>query len=305
MIIAEIFAGLGNQMFQYAAARAVAEKLGVPLKLNIFSYERNTLYPFDLDKFNITAAIANKKEVERAVSLPSNLLIRSHLLLMEKFKLKILKRSIIREEEFHYEDKLLYATKNTYIFGHWQSERYFKKCQNIIREEFSLTKEAIEDRTELIQKIEHSNSVSLTIRRGDYLQHHHLNLYGEQLTFHHQAVKYIAERISQPHFFVFSDDIEWVKKNLQLTFPVTYVSDVYSGDAYKLNPKRHQDLLLMSKCKHHITTNSTFAWWGAWLNPSKNKIVVAPKQWFREGTKWYNGEPVDTKDLIPEDWIKL
>lgn len=303
MIIAEIFAGLGNQMFQYAAARALAERLQTPLKLNISGYEKNILYPFDLNKFNITATAASKKEIGQAVSLPDNPLIRNWLLLSEKFKAESFKRAIVREKHFHFTNELANATRNTYVFGHWQSEKYFKEYENIIRKEFTL-REDIEDRIELIQQIQQSNSVSLTIRRGDYLQHPDLNLYGDKLTYHYQAVNFITEKITQPHFFVFSDDIEWVKNNLQIAHRTTYVSEIHPGEAYKLNPKRHQDLLLMSTCKHHIITNSTFAWWGAWLSIYPSKIVIAPSQWFGDSFILF-GEHPNTKDILPDTWIRL
>jgi hypothetical protein len=305
MIVAEIFAGLGNQLFQYAAARAVAERLRVPLKLNVQPLAGSTTCTYDLDKFNITAALASPAEVEAAVSLPAPGLRQNLHRVANRLRPPARRRSIVREVNFHFEDELRTATKNCYLFGHWQSEKYFKGIEPIIRAEFTLAPGVTEDRPNLVAQIGREESVSLIIRRGDFLQYDHLNLYGDNLGYYYQAIECIRRRTRNPHFFIFSDDIAWVKEHLRLEVPHTFVSEPYPGERYKINARRHQDLLLISRCRHHIITNSTFAWWGAWLGTDPAKVVVAPRRWFKEGTRWYNGTVADTKDVLPESWIKL
>lgn len=305
MIVAEIFAGLGNQLFQYAAARALAERLQVPLRLNVQPLAGSTTCTYDLDKFSITAALASPAEVEAAVSLPPPGFRQNLRRVANRLKPPAWRRSIVREVNFHFEDELRAATKNCYLFGHWQSEKYFKCFEHIIRREFTLAPGVTEDRPHLVAQIGREESVSLIIRRGDFLQYDHLNLYGDNLGYYYKAIERIKSHTRNPHFFLFSDDIAWVKAHLRLEVPHTFVSEPYPGEQYKINARRHQDLLLISRCKHHIITNSTFAWWGAWLGEDKEKIVVAPQRWFKEGTRWYNGTVADTKDVLPESWIKI
>jgi hypothetical protein len=305
MIITELQAGLGNQMFHYAAGRVVAEELNIPLKLDISSFQQSSIYQYELTPFNIIADFATEKEIDEAVNLPTDFWSRTQLRITEKLKPAHKRRSIIRETDYHFTNQLAQATQNCYITGHWQSEKYFKKYDKLIRQEFSLKNNLTDDRTSLLQEINNTCAVSLVVRRGDYLKYDYLNLYGNDMTFYYNAMEIINSKVSNPHYFVFSDDIEWVKSNLILTMPHTFVSEPYPGDAYKVNPRRHLDLILMSRCKHHIITNSTFAWWGAWLNPNENKVVVAPKQWFKADFSFDGIKPANTQDVIPENWIKI
>jgi len=305
MIIVELFAGLGNQLFQYSAGFALSQKLNVPLKLNIQNFNKSDIYKFDLEPFNISATIATDQEISRAVDFPSDIISKSILKISEKLKPKILKRSIIREKTFHYDNVFNQATKNCYLFGHWQSEKYFNENSDLLKYEFSLKDDYKDLRHDLLNKICATISISLIIRRGDYLKYPELNLYGEDLTYYYNAMDYINSKIESPHYFIFSDDIDWVKLNLKLNKPHTFVSETYPGEEYKINTQRHQDLILISYCKHHIITNSTFAWWGAWLSKYSNKIVIAPKNWFAKSKIWYDGNIANTDDIIPKSWITL
>jgi len=142
------------------------------------------------------------------------------------------------------------------------------------------------------QKIKEKNSVSLHIRRGDYLtMQKAIDTIGVcPLDYYDKAIREITRKIKNPTFFIFSDDINWVKENLKTNSPTIFVS------GGKL--KDYEELILMSKCKHNIIANSSFSWWGAWLNNNPNKIVIAPKKWFKDTSK-------NTRDLIPESWLKL
>ena len=135
--------------------------------------------------------------------------------------------------------------------------------------------------------------MSLHVRRTDYVQNALTNkIHGVcDQDYYASCVRYIGDQVSNPHFFIFSDEPQWAKDNLMFDFPMTVVD---CNDA----SRNYEDLRLMSTCKHNIIANSSFSWWGAWLNSNPNKIICAPKQWFTDSTR-------NTKDLIPSNWIRL
>jgi hypothetical protein len=137
--------------------------------------------------------------------------------------------------------------------------------------------------------------VSVHIRRGDYVTNSHTNaVHGTcSLEYYENAINYISEKVKAPHFFVFSDDYKWALENFKnRSYPVTCISN--NAD------KNYEDLTLMYNCKHHIIANSSFSWWGAWLNPNEDKIVIGPKQWFKS-----KKQSTDTKDVMPKEWVKM
>jgi Glycosyl transferase family 11 len=176
--------------------------------------------------------------------------------------------------------------------GYWQSEKYFIDCSKLIRKDFTFKNELDSYNLKLKSKIDKTNSVSIHIRRGDYVNNLNTNAtHGLcSIDYYIKAVNYITERIESPYFFVFSDDIEWAKKNIMLNFPCQFIS-------HNIGSKSYLDMQLMSLCKHNVIANSSFSWWGAWLNSNDNKIVIAPRKWFAVNT--------DICDLIPSNWISL
>lgn len=144
---------------------------------------------------------------------------------------------------------------------------------------------------EMSEQIDHDeNAVSIHVRRGDYLEPKYWKTTGCvcQLPYYLNAIAEMNKRISQPSYYVFSDDIAWVKENLPL--PKAFFIDWNKGT------ESWQDMMLMSRCRHHIICNSTFSWWGAWLNPRENKTVIMPERWFRH---------CETPDICPDKWIKV
>jgi hypothetical protein len=177
------------------------------------------------------------------------------------------------------------------ISGNWQSETYFKDAEKEIRSDLTLKKPLSEKAEEFKKLITASNSVSIHVRRGDYAENDRTKMKHGLCSpeYYSKAIAYVNEKISSPKFFVFSDDIAWVKSNLNLPSSTVFVS----GN----NISECEELVLMSTCKHNIIANSTFSWWGAWLNTSPEKIIVAPKIWFASG--------IPENDLIPENWIRI
>lgn len=282
MIITALNGGLGNQMFQYAAGRALAFRLNVELKLDLSSYERQTdplvaKRRFSLDNFEITAGIARDEEVE---------IFKKPKILTGLFN----KKTYFKEKGMNFNNEFQDLSGDVFLDGYWQSEKYFSEIRDILHEEFQLKDK--EELTRVFPKeLEGSDSVSIHIRRSDYITNptaaNVLGFIG--IEYYKKAIDYIRGKIQNPKFFVFSDDISWVKKNLD-----TGVNSYYMEG----NPD-HIDLSLMNLCKNNIIANSSFSWWGAYLNLNPEKIVIAPKNWFKDSKNY------SSLDLIPNTWMQL
>lgn len=290
MIIVKLIGGLGNQMFQYAAGRALAKKYNTTLKLDLSGYEQQinmTPRAYELQIFNTQAKIANWLE------------IRLHQPLMGRPEPKWLRSLTDKiftpqprwdEGETDYNESFNEIKNGTLIEGYFQSEKYFKNISEEIRSDFSLSAQTEPLSEEYLNEIKNGNTVSLHVRRGDYLSRPDAAAYhgALDLDYYKEAIKVISEKIKQPHFVVFSDDLEWCRETLPLPADTIFVA----------GQKAYQDLLLMSHCQNHIIANSSFSWWGAWLNPNPNKIVIGPRHWFK-------GRRFNIDDRLPAEWLKI
>ena len=294
MIVIKISGGIGNQLFQYAVARNLSIKHGVPFLLDLEWFERFPVRQYKLKNFNIEEHIGTKKEIwplkkhgRRAGwrhCIQNFLYANDSLYKKEKF--------------FHFDPAILEIKDNAYLDGNWQSEKYFYENRDTIRKDFTLKTTPSSYFIEVKKKIEQNKTsnetaVSLHIRRGDYASDPKVlaSIGLCSIEYYQEAAKIIASKVSHPVFYIFSDDIEWVKNNLKLSFPTQYIS-------HPEKDKDYEELFLMASCSHHIMANSSFSWWGAWLNPNNDKIIIAPKQWFKDTTR-------DTKDLLPEGWLRI
>lgn len=293
MVITKVLGGLGNQMFQYAAGRALAEKNNTNYKLDIFAFKNYELHQgFELEKiFNCKAEYASKKEIKSILGWQSLPFIRK-ILRLRKNSNSLRKPGLIIEPHFNYWSEFWSSPSDSYLIGYWQSEKYFHEYESIIRKEFTF-KIPLGDRNNVLAEfIKKNNAVSVHIRRGDYVSNpktaktHGLCT----LEYYHSAIEYIANKVNQPHFFIFSDDPQWVENNFKIGFPCTYIN-------HNLDENSFIDMQLMSMCSHHIVANSSFSWWGAWLGFNPKKIVIAPRQWF--------AKKMNIDDLIPASWIKI
>lgn len=294
MIIANINGGLGNQMFQYANAKALANRKGVDFLADISLYEKKVMHQgFELGRiFDLSVGLATKADLNKVLGafhspLTNRILARLPLL-------KNMPKRFISEPHFEYWGGLQACPENAYVFGYWQSEKYFIDHEEQIRRDFSFKSFTDSKNTKLALQIKESPcSVSIHIRRGDYLSNPTANAYHGVLSpsYYAAALEYLSKEFPNLELFIFSDDIEWVKQNLELSnHQVSFVSHNTGTNSY-------QDMALMSLCDHHVIANSSFSWWGAWLNSSTDKTVIAPKNWFIK--------PINTKDLIPSSWIQL
>lgn len=284
MIITKLQGGLGNQLFQYSVGRHLAEKNKTDFKLDTSWFGVVPDRQYDLAKYAIAAEIASADEVRQ---------LRDAVAV--KIKNRILpfaERTYAKERFYHFDPEVLKLGSSVYLEGYWQSDKYFSPIADKIRQEFTLTQPLEGKNDEISKQIEKTNAVSLHVRRGDYVANQHTNNYHgtSPLVYYEAAVAKIAEKVRNPHFFIFSDDPTWTKENLLFDYPMTFVTG---------NEKAAQeDLRLMSQCKNFIIANSTFSWWGAWLCGNKDKTVIAPKQWFKTDEN-------NDKDLIPGGWIRL
>ncbi len=292
MIISKIIGGLGNQMFQYAAGRALSLKRGQPLRLDVAGFVGYGLHHgFELQRvFDCQPVIADESDVRSILAWQFSSGIRR---LVARQSLSVFRRkSYIVEPHFHYWPEINDVPQNCYLDGYWQSDKYFQGVSSVIRKDFTFKSPLADRNAEIAEHISQLNSVSLHIRRGDYATDPNTNAtHGLcSLDYYREAVQYVADRIKQPYIFVFSDDIVWVKDNLKMDLPCQYIDHNHGTESYN-------DMRLMSMCRHHIIANSSFSWWGAWLNPSKEKIVVAPQKWFVNNN--------NVRDLFPRGWVTL
>ena len=285
MIITKILGGLGNQMFQYAAGRCLAHLNNTQLKLDVTGFTDYKLRNFDLHALHVNCQPASGEEIRNL--LPSHNFEKALQYLFPKKR-----RTYYREKYFHFDDNILKFGKDVYLKGYFQSEKYFLPIKETLQKEFTFKDEIIRKVKDFTDKTRSATSVSVHIRRGDMENdpvttgHHGIM----PLSYYKKGIEIIRSKIANPQFYFFSDDINWVKENFNDLKP-TFVSG-------EISQTHFEDLYLMSQCHHNIIANSSFSWWGAWLNKNPDKIVIAPKIWFIKG-------PKDTQDLLPEKWIKI
>ncbi len=299
MIVVELAGGLGNQMFEYALGRHLAILNGCDLKLDLSRLKRDPLRDYSLNCFNIVENFAQDCEV-RVLKYGSAKLVP---FLFFQFVSKILGKlninspfkspNYVSERSANFSSEILELKGNVFLSGYWQTEKYFSSIRKILMDEFSFKAPPDADNLQLIERIRAGNAVSVHIRRGDYISNPSIrSLYCCcDEAYYQRAIAEIVPRVSDPHFFVFSDDPEWVSENFATPGKMTVVN-LNKGD------RCFEDMRLMSLCQHNIIANSSFSWWGAWLNENPGKVVIAPKNWF-------NSEKLETEDLIPETWLKL
>jgi len=303
VITVSLIGGLGNQMFQYAAGKALAERHGVPLALDISGFRNYALRPFLLDRLLVPEAIAvartepaERPEINFARAKWKARIDR----LLGKAGLPKLASSPneYREPHFHYDPAFETLGPQIALFGYFQSERYFNSIAESLRDWFSPREPLGDAAAAALKRIETSRlPVSVHVRRGDYLKpgtHEVHGILGE--SFYRRVFDRLESMIGhEAELFIFSDDLAAAEQVLSF-IPGSRLNHV-RGD-----PERPwEDMALMARCRHHVIANSSFSWWGAWLNPSPDKIVVAPRAWFAAAGSGKR----DTGDLYPSGWILI
>lgn len=297
MIIARLRGGLGNQLFQYAAGRALAAHHSVELKLDLHTYSKHPYRKFELDKFNIDAMEATREEVHHFTG--SNPISRYLNKRNNYFRCP----AVFAQPHYHFYEDFFSLPRDIYLSGYWQSEKYFDGIAGLVRQQLA-PRAPLDPRNADLQKtMQAQHSVAIHVRRGDYTSATYSSFFGGlPESYYAEAMDLLRHRVGNPIFYFFSDDMVWCKSNVAVG-DAEFVEHNTGADAYK-------DLLLMASCKHNIIANSTFSWWGAWLNNNPGKVVIAPRQWFKSNflekkEPVYPSRVYNTKDLIPESWIRL
>jgi hypothetical protein len=267
MIIVRILGGLGNQMFQYAYAKALSLD-GYYVKLDLSKIKKYKLHGgYQLDKYKIDLEIAD-----------------SFSILLGKIGMKKSKK----EKSLLFDDNLKSLKGNEYVKGYFQTEKYFNEIRNTLLSEFVINQKISLETHKIAEQIKSlKNSCSLHIRRGDYVSDKKTNsVHGTcDLDYYERAIKIMNSKYLNISFFVFSDDISWTKENLKIK------------NAFYVDIKTipHEDMYLMSLCTNNITANSSFSWWGAWLNKNENKTIIVPKKWY------FNKK----NEIAAKNWLKI
>lgn len=284
MVLVNLKGGLGNQMFQYALGRKLSLSNDDTLAFDISGLRpkgEDTPRSFALDAFTIEATIAAPQQAVR-VRYPYGTVS----VILEKIRSKIL-----RQHHIGFEPTILRKTGTIYLDGYWQSPKYFDDIRETLLNDFTFSR-PLSDAAKTYANSISQNAVSLHVRRGDYVFNPKVaKMYGScSPEYYNRAIAYISERVPNPQWFIFSDDIAWVQKHVQFPASSVFVTDDGLTDV--------EELWLMSTCAHNVVANSSFSWWGAWLNTNQEKIVIAPAPWF-------DYDPAFTNTIVPTSWITI
>lgn len=289
MIFVRIWEGLGNQLFQYAYARALSLKTSQKVFLDVretgkLSIDAGRVFrKYSLENFKIKLPVCTNIERfyphlcdKKGILFNIHKIVMRYLFFFRYYK----------ESEVRYHEELLRPKGNWYLQGWFQNIHYFEEYENIIRKELT-PKKKIKITKELKDILKEKETVSVHIRRGDYQRNNSIL----PLKYYENAMKHMQTLINSPFWIIFSDDLVWCKKNMDFGNQVYYIGE-------KEQLQDFEELLVMSRCKNHIIANSTFSWWGAWLNQRKEKIVIGPEQWFIRG---YSSNGIN---IMPKEWIR-
>ncbi|MGI4729907.1 MAG: alpha-1,2-fucosyltransferase [Janthinobacterium lividum] len=281
MIITKLVSGLGNQLLQYAMGRQLSIAKNVLLKLDVSFFEDQDLRSYKLNHFNIVAEIASESEIQ---PFKKDINIYQKLHQQTSFHAKVYRnleplvfpkhtKKYFKEATWWILESEIYKTpNNVYVEGYWQHYKYYENIQPEIFDELTLKEPPdLNSQKWLTSITNNDNSVAIHVRRGDYVTDPGANyLMGVlPVKYYNEAINYLKQKISNPTFYFFSDDLVWVKEHIKTGSTNFYVDGNMD----------YVDLDLMRHCKHQVIANSTFSWWGAFLNRNPDKIVIAPKHW--------------------------
>ncbi len=272
-IVVHLEGGLGNQFFQYALGYAICREHGQELLIDKNVFETYKIRTFELDKFDLTINFASDDLIKKLN------------------KKRIFGKTLYKDKKFCFTPSLLKIKKSAYLRGFWQTEKYFKKYEDEIKNLFKFKDYSFVQNKDLLAEIQSTNSVSVNLRLCEYVNNpvtakiHHVC----KKDYYKNALNYISEKLENPKFYVFSDDIEMAKDYLPSEYEYVFCDTA----------NWQEDLYFMQNAKHNIIANSSFSWLAAWLNNNEEKIVVAPNQWFTKEAK------LNYKDVVPNSWIKV
>lgn len=289
VVISKLAGGLGNQMFQYACGYAVARRLQATLLLDTTFLKLKpdnanyTLRDFELDVFRLRADLASSELTAPYISNQRSLLQR----VMRK--LKGPPAGYFKEDSKLYHSGIELLSSPVYLDGYWQNEKYFNAYRHDILTLFEPGESPSGMNEQLAREIRDVHAICVHVRRGDYVSNPSAHqLHGTcSPQYYAQAAQLLVEKISDPVFYVFSDDIHWVQNHIQFPGTTRYIG-------HNTGKSSHWDLYLMKLGKAHIIANSSFSWWGAWLCENPGQLVVAPSHWF---------QGIDEYEITPAAWM--
>jgi hypothetical protein len=288
LITVRLIGGLGNQMFQYAVGRRLSLERGVPLSLDLgwFGHQSGSDTPrsYELGCF---VADEHVRKVEVDLPEPSNRVELLRARLHDRFGRR---RTVVRQRGPEFDPAVLAVGDTAHLIGFWQSERFFGAAADTIRADFRLNQPLSPQATHIDEQIARQPSVSLHVRRGDYVTNAAAKRFHGTMQPGYYRAGLDAIQEPEAHAFVFSDDPAWCEAELALGRPMT----VIGGDGRPAV----EDMVLMSRCDHHVIANSSFSWWGAWLDPRPAGVVVAPARWALD-------EKADFSDVYADGWLRI
>ncbi|MCI8471196.1 MAG: alpha-1,2-fucosyltransferase [Clostridia bacterium] len=286
MVRVKIFNGLGNQLFQYACGRAVQQKYKGEFYLDISDFTVNKRR-YRLNQFKLNENVKTIEKDNTFANIRKNLLLNGLYKIIPNIAFSIhskFGKYLYFGEEYKKINKNF--TNDYYLYGYWQSEKYFEDIKSILKQELTLKNPLEESKINLIQEIEHKNSVAIHIRRGDYVTNKLYQNICEE-SYYKKAITIMKEKVDNPVFYIFSDEIDWVKENWKFKGNIIFMN--YAN-------KDFEELEIMKHCKHFIIANSSFSWWAQYLSDNPKKIVVAPKKWYNHDKK---------VDIYQKNWITI
>jgi hypothetical protein len=299
MVLVRLQGGLGNQMFQYAAGLRLAITRRTELKLDLAGLldrrvpQAGAVRDYDLHLFKIREEVATPREVRSFLRIGNP----GSRTILERLEDKFVRRCLFHEQTLNFDPQVLQLSGKTYLDGYFQNENYFADIESIIRERFRFPisiDELPEHTKTLAARIRTMDSVCIHVRRGDYVSNPAaFEFHGTcGPEYYATSAAWVAGKIVAPTFFIFSDDLEWCRANLQLPDAFIFVGPEYDG------PKFFHKFWLMSQCKHFVISNSSFGWWAAWLATNAGKLVARPSAWFKS-------PDVRDVDICPPSWMRI
>jgi len=303
MIITRLNGGLGNQMFQYATGLALAEHHRTVLKLDVSWFRKYDEYEahnrYALSCFNITEQFATAEEIDRVRGIKLTKVERWSARIARALHFYQYANRHATAGNLHYAERSGFypgffdQPDNTYLHGTWQSERFFAPVANLLRLHLSFRYPPQHAVMEMAARIRGGPSAAVHFRRGDYTRNATFKreIGVLDLSYYERATAMLREKHPDITFYIFSDDIDAIEQEFHPPGPHVFVRATQPWHSY-------DKIRLMSQCDHAVISNSTFAWWAAWLNPSPHKTVIAPDPWLA-------GKPEDSADVVPRSWISL
>lgn len=290
MVIVQLKGGLGNQMFQFAAAKLLGAHINKDIKIDVSFFNEAsksvTKREYYLDFYHINDIVIHKT---RKKTFFQKCLFKIGYPLLKATNHRLVLRGVEKSKLNYYK-----KFKKVILNGYFLDLKLLESNQNLVKSIFQFNEHRVHPVKKLKEMIQNTQSVSLHVRRGDYLNQKNQHIYYTcEVDYYKRAIEHIYSKLDKPHFFVFSDDLEWARKELGFNGTTEYI-DVRSHDKDVL------EFFLMSNCKHNIIANSTYSWWAAYLNRNPEKIVLAPEIWYKN-----EEENKKALQLVPEEWKVL